>query len=353
MKARVLFILVLIATGHRADADSITLRRSATVAEGTPVTLADIAALDGPAAEALAQIVVSEDIASLPVAGEHARRLDLSLLRERLEAKPGVNWAFLTLRGSSVRLVPPAAPIEFTVPPEQVARIDATEPPEQKIIPGTIRAVAHGVLLKILRVEADDLRVRWPARHDDLLDEPVDGRLIHVQPIGKSARVPLSITVFDGDRVVREETVRAELRVRRSVHVISRAAPRGTRLTIKDVSARVLWLAPGVAPVTDVLDQMTTRRLEPGSVIEVDDVEPPLVIERGETISLHCIAGAVMLQSAARALESGRDGEVIRLELTATGERVMARVSGKGRAVLVVPSVNDRHAEPAPMKVKP
>ncbi|MBZ0172365.1 MAG: hypothetical protein K8E66_08305, partial [Phycisphaerales bacterium] len=292
---RVLFIIVLATTGPCANADSITLRRTVTVEPSAPITLGQIADLEGQAAGALAHVVLIEDPGTLPIAGAHARRLGVSVIRERLEAEPGVNWAFLSLRGQSVWLVPPALPVEFENSAEQVARLDTTEPPEQNIMPGTIRAVAHGVLLKILRVEADDLRVRWPDRHDEFLDEPVNGRLIHVQPIGKSARVPLSITVYDGDRIEREETVRAELRVRRSVYVISRAAARGTRLTAQDTTARVLWLDPGVAPVADALDQVTTRRLEPGSVIEVGDIEPPLVIERGETISLRCIAGAVML----------------------------------------------------------
>ena len=347
MSTRFLFILLLIAIGGHAGADSITLRRSTETEGDAPIRLADIAVLAGPRAEALGGVVIVESADLLPMAGDRGHRLDVSIVRAKLKDEPGVNWAFLTLRGTGVRLFEPSPTVDLSAPPERVSRTDAADPVAQKIVPGTIRAIAYEVLLNILRVERADLRVRWPERHAEFLDEPVDGRLIEVEPIGKSARIPLKITVYDGDTIVRTESVRAGIHVHRLVHVVSRAIPRNTRLTTDATSTRELWVDPSVAPAGAVVGQMTTRRLEPGSVIQVGDVEPPVVIERGEKISLHCIAGAVVLKSSARALESGRDGEVIRLELIGpTRERVMARVAGRGRAVLVVPSGADsRHTK--------
>ncbi|USN98093.1 MAG: flagellar basal body P-ring formation protein FlgA [Phycisphaeraceae bacterium] len=337
-------LLALLTIGPTASGDSIVLRRSVEAGEG-PVTLSRIADLEGPKAEALADVIIADDAALLPIAGAHARRVDVALVRERLEGQPGVNWAFVTLRGTATRLVEPARTAieaESPAPPTSAA---PAERPEQAVIPGTIRALAQDVLLKILRVEAEDLRVRWPDRYDDFLNEPVNGRLIHVQPIGQSARIPLSITVYDGDRIVREETVRAEIRVRRRAHVASRPLARGTRLVPDDYSTRVLWLDPGELPAASVDDQVTTRMVEPGSAIEESDIAPPFVVERGEVVMLRCIAGAVMLQSTARALEAGRDGDVIRFELTSNGERVMARMNGRGKAVLVVPSAAEARGD--------
>lgn len=339
--APLILLLALLASGAHAG-DTITLRRSATVEPGAPVRLADIADLQGRLAESLARTVVAEDPALLPLEADRTRRLDIDLVRRALERDGTINWSLLTLRGSAVRLAlpePAGRPrADLAAPKPPPAREDA---PETPITPGTIRALAHGVLLSILRVEPEDLRVRWPDRHHDLLEEAVDGRNIHIQPLGRSPRIPLSIIIYDGDRIVRTEHLRADLAVRRSVHLVARAVPRGTSLSQGDFTTRTMWLEPESDPASEVLGQMTTRRLEPGSVIARTDIEPPLVVQRGESIALHCVAGAVALKARARALESARDGEVLRVEMTGTGEKVMARMSGRGRAVLVVPSAAD------------
>lgn len=343
MNRAALFILLLalLASGTRAG-DSITLRRSATVEPGAPVRLADIADLQGPLAESLARIEVAADPVSLPLDPDRTRRLDIDLVRRALERDRTINWSRLTLRGSAVRLVLPEparnARPDLVAPKPSPAR---EEEPRTPITAGTIRALAHQVLLNILRVEPEDLRVRWPDRHDDLLEEAVGERIIHIQPLGRSPRIPLSVTIYEGDRIVRTEHLRAELAVRRTVHLVARAVPRGTRLAEGDFTTRTMWLEPESDPAPEVLGQMTTRRLEPGSVIARTDIEPPLVVQRGEFIALHCVAGAVALKARARALESARDGEVLRVEMTGTGEKVMARMSGRGRAVLVVPSAAD------------
>lgn len=321
-----------------AHADSITLRRSVVLEGQGPVRLADVADLDGPRARSLSDVVVVESPTLLPRDEHRGRRLDMALVRDRLTAEPGVNWAFLTVHGSSVLLREPPPKVDRAEAPRADTREDPSEPIDTPIVPGTVRALAHDVLLKILKVRPEDLRVRWPERHSGFLDEPVDGRLIHVQPLGSSSRIPLSITVYEGDRIVRTESVRADLSVRRRAFVVSRAVTRGTRLDAPHATERLMWLDPGVAPALEVLGQTTTRRLEPGSVVQVSDIEPPLVVQRGEIVALHCVAGAVVLRSRARALESARDGEAVRLELTATGQRVTARMNGKGRAVLAVPA---------------
>jgi flagella basal body P-ring formation protein FlgA len=340
---RIAAILALLALVAPARADSITLRRTVTVEPGRPVLLRDIADLEGPAAVALAETPIADDTRLLPRDGQ-ASRLDLATIRERLESLPGVNWAFLSLRGAGVLLSEPGpAP---SAPPDLTRSIDDSPPipadtEPRAIVPGTIRALAHDLLLKVLRVTPENLRVDWPARHDEFLDEPVDGRLIHVQPLGRSARLPLSITIYEGDRIVRTETVRADLAVRHEAFVVAKAVPRGATLTDAELTPRDLWLDPRVTPATTPIGQVTTRRLEPGSVVQTDDIEAPLAVRRGEFVQVHCVAGAVVLKTRGRALESGRDGEVIRVEMTGSGEKIMARLNGPGRAVLVVPSAGE------------
>jgi flagella basal body P-ring formation protein FlgA len=208
----------------------------------------------------------------------------------------------------------------------------------------------------ILRVRDDDLKIVWPDRHAEFLLQPVDGRTVHVQPVGTSERMPLSIRIYDGDRIVRTEIVRAEIRVRRTVRTASRVLTRGTRLAPDDFTTRDIWVGPGLDPATEVIGQVTARRLEPGTKIETTDIEPPLVIERGEQITLHCVSGAIAIRSPARALTDARDGEILTVEMSGTNKRVSARANGPGNAVLVVgttPAETAQNSPKAPRKTAP
>jgi len=281
--------------------------------------------------------VLIERYDTLPRTPDGTRRLDLQTVRDALDDHPAVNWAFLTLRGTAVRLRterPKIEPAETADPTQTQPDPDAPQP----ILPGSIRELANRVLLKILKVEPDALRVRWSPSDDELLDQPVDGRVIHAEPIGRSSRIPLSVTIYDGDRIVRTETVRADITVRRPVFVVAKPIRRGAVIKPEHFTPRTVWVKPDVAPARSVAGETATRRLDPGTIIENDDVSPPIAVERGEIVMLHCIAGAVALKTPARALDDARAGEVIELEMQATGKRVTARINGPGRAVLAVPT---------------
>ncbi len=333
----ILLLFALLQGGARAD--TITLHRSAVIEPGAAVRLSDIADLEGPRAEALAPFVLVDDIDELPRGGTPGtRRLGLPFIRQRLKSAPGVNWAMLGLRGSTALISPPPPSRPEPGARETTHQKKGAARPEQRVLPGSIRALAREVLIDILKVGPEDLRVRWPDRKGAFLDEPVAGRTVHIQPLGRSSRLPLTVTVYEGDRIVRTETVRPDIRVRRTVWVVSSAIRRGTVLSEKNTTRRSMWLEPGVSPAGEVIGKVTSRRLEAGAVIETGDVEPPLIVRRGEIVSLDCVAGAVMLRCAARALEPGHAGDVIRFELLSSKEKVTARMSGRGRAVMVVPT---------------
>jgi len=76
--------------------------------------------------------------------------------------------------------------------------------------------------------------------------------------------------------------------------------------------------------------------VRPGEPIETSAIEAPILIDRGEIVVVHCIAGTIIIEQRARAKGRGRDGEVIAFESLDSPRRIFsARVSGPGRAVVV------------------
>lgn len=326
-----------------AFADTISLKRTAELKPESPVLLAHIADLEGARAIRLGETVIAESPADLPrvraasetMPAQH--RADLDTIRAALETAPEINWAFLTVRGRDVLITLPSPEIvTIATEPDAPASAETTPQGLSEVPEGSIGAFARDVVRTILRVEDDDLRIVWPDRHREFLTEQVAGRTLHVQPIGTSDRMPLSFTIYDGDRIVRTEAVRAEISVRRTVRTLAKPMHRGTLISPADFTTRSAWVGPGVDPATVVANQISARRLEAGVIIEADDITPPFVIERGELITLHCVSGAVAIRSPARALQDARDGETVQVEMEGTERRVLARANGRGNAVLVV-----------------
>jgi hypothetical protein len=68
--------------------------------------------------------------------------------------------------------------------------------------------------------------------------------------------------------------------------------------------------------------------------------DPPLLVEKGVTVTIRTRGQALVMEEPGRALSSGAEGELVEVQNLRTGRKVMARISGSG---VVVPA--ERTAE--------
>ncbi len=332
------------ASGH----GTIVLKAATRVGPEAPVTLADVANLVGPDAEALAPVVV------LPAAergrnGKDAGREMVSAEQVRAaidswEPAPGgrpVNWGRLTLGGGTCMILPPLS----TPAAGPKGPAAPTEAPET----GMVRGVIAARLGLLLGVERADLRLTFDEADRELLDLSAAGRTVDTRPTGMSDRVPLAVTVYEtgGARIVAAKTVRVGVRVRRTIVAAAEGAVkrRGELVGPTDVTTQERWVGPAAAflPLERVVGAAVKTRLVPGEPITQRDVEPPMVVDRGDLVSVHCVSGLVVVRMTARALGEARDGEIVRLQSLADGDRTFyGRMDGRGRAVAVATA----HEEP-------
>jgi len=120
------------------------------------------------------------------------------------------------------------------------------------------------------------------------------------------------------------------------VPVLNRTIARGDTITAADVD----WVRLPESQVRgeiilaqDSLIGMAAKRaLSPDRPVRSYDVEPPVVVERGELVSLVYEVGPLTLSAQARALENGGEGQFIRFVNLQSNRTVEARVEGPGRA---------------------
>ncbi len=332
-----LLILVLWSAAAAAayGQGTIVMKAAARVGPDAPVTLADVASLVGPDAEALGAMVI---VPAGERSGGGRERIDAERVRAALNlwsGAPPVNWGRLTLGGGTCSILPPLA----TPPKPKEGASPAAAVPDR----GTVRSVIAERLGPMLGVESSDLRLEFDAADADVLGLSIAGRTIDVRPTGVSERMPLAVTVYEtaaghAPTIVAARTLRVGVKVRRLVILASAAKRRGELIGPGDVTTETRWIPPGEQALTldRVVGAAIRTRLAPGQEVSARDIEPPLVVGRGEVVSVHCVSGQVVVRTTARALDDARDGGLVKLQSLVDESRTFyGRMDGRGRAIAV------------------
>ncbi|HBS28366.1 MAG TPA: flagella basal body P-ring formation protein FlgA [Phycisphaerales bacterium] len=337
IRALVMTIAGLLTLSPAWGADAVRLRSAASVAGGRPVTLADVADLEGDAAGAFGGLVLVADPAARALSRPWLE-IGISEVRGALR-DAGAREARIALSGESciVRLLAsPNAP-----PGDEQGPHRASPDPLAPVDPGgstTVRAEVARVLSELLGVDWPALRLRFDAEDRAFVDAPAHGRRVSIVPSSTAgARMLLSVRLFAGESLEQQRTVGVEAEVRRAVLVLSRDIDRRSPVERDAIASIEAWIAPGGNPpidrIEDAVGAVARRPLRTGEVLRAGDVEPAIAVRRGEITTVHCLRGGVALQTRARARADGRIGDVVEFKIDASGRSFVARVDGKGVAV--------------------
>jgi flagella basal body P-ring formation protein FlgA len=326
--------------------DTITLRPSAEVSEAK-LLLKHVADLDGKSAEDLADVVVLD---KWPTGEATWTTVEIAAVRAAINATPNVNWGRLSLNGSSctVRKKTQAPAVEtnsMAVTGTPAASLPATGGP-------TVRSMIPARLAEVFSVPENLLRLTFEESAAGLLDVATTGRVVEITPNGVADRVPLTIRVFEKDRIITSGTTRVIVQVKRDVLLAKAALKRGHVLTLADAAIEARWVGPTVAAAdtTDFNTVVKASLVKQGQMLLKSDLEPAVVVKRGELVSVSCVSGTVIVKVTARAASDARAGEIIRFEGTDKKKQVfLARVAGPGKAVAVAAGGEDFAAGERPM----
>ncbi|TVQ76261.1 MAG: flagella basal body P-ring formation protein FlgA [Phycisphaeraceae bacterium] len=333
-------LCVLLGAAAHAAADSVRLRTSIAADRGSAVTLGMIAVLEGAEAERWADLVVLES--AEPVrARDGWVTISMAQVRSALQGA-GAAQALLGFSGDScmVRLRGAVTPAP-EVKPERVERpgpqiVDVSGAP-------TVRTRFASLLAEIYGVKPQDLRLSFNASDESLLSMSEHGRRIVVRPTtsGSSARASAEVRVLAGERTIASGTVSAGVELRRRVLVAGTTIDRDALVhggMVREVS---MWVTPGGGEATDLgeaVGRVARTRIREGDVLRLGDLESPVVVRRGDLLSVIALNGGVSVQVKARARSEGRVGDRIELRLDGSRRSFVAVVDGPGRAVIVLDS---------------
>lgn len=326
-----------------SDPGSITMRPSAVIGSEQDIRLRDLAVLRGGAVALGEQVIEAAPELGHP---SPQRRIGPREVIAALGQIDGIDWSLLMVRGAACEVRferaadTPAARDRTPALPGRPGRFEGFVL-ASSTAPGTARGHAALALAGLFDVQPGDLRLSFERSGAPLLDADTHGLTIQTHPLGAGDRVPVRIRVFDplGEQMLRNGVVHARVEIRTRCARVRSTLRRGTIVHEDQVTLGYEWVRPSLraSPVEDVIGSALRRTLERGRVVTETDVEPPLLVKRGDKVGVHCVSGSIVLRTTARAVESGRRGDVIELESLEADRRkrrrFSARISGPGEVV--------------------
>lgn len=327
-------VMAWLAAGRAHAQDTITLRPSTTADPDAPLRLRDVADLSGESAQRLGGVVIENTWAKGTEPGGWVT-ITIDSVRATLRAQESANWARLVLRGSScvVRRTDRPATTDAAPAPSTPTPAPAASPTDTR---GTLRELILTRLSAFVGESPSDVRLTFEDRDAAVLATSVAGRTAEINPTGSADRMPVSVRIYEHDRLVAGATIRVQIEIKRRSLIARVPLKRGDVLRSADVAEEERWMPLTTEPAgPGAVGSIIRGRVTQGQVVRAADLEPATVVRKGDLVSVSCVSGSIVVRTTGRALEDGKVGEVIRLEKQGSKKPFNARVAGPGRAVTV------------------
>jgi flagellar basal body P-ring formation protein FlgA len=163
---------------------------------------------------------------------------------------------------------------------------------------------------------------------------PAEGSKIVVRggepPWTGSQQFDISVDTHDGPG---RFTIRAEVAARQPIVVAAVALARGSVVRQCDVqvvpASAVTDSTDAAHTLDDVVGKEATRAVPAGSVVQTSAIRSPVVVRRGEVITVYSRSPGIRVRTEARAREDGGVGDLISVEPLSDRKKVFSvRVSG-------------------------
>ena len=333
-----------LAGGAFADV-RVTLRASASVDSKRAVSVADVAEIDPPTTDEATRIA---EVVVLPAGEGHAGTVTIAQVRTAMDSAK-VNWGRTSLRGSSCALTigsDDAGTAKASLPAKNTPKVGLGQTTPQVVDVGgdngaaTVRQAVSGRLLDLYNVDAASLRLAFDAADEEFLSRRIGESRVDVQPngTGGSVRTPVSIVIYEGDRIAATRTIAVQALINRPVVTARGPIARGQSIGPDDVEIGRQWMGPNAKPAVGpdaAIGQISAKAIQAGATLTAGDVTAPVVCKRGDIVWVHALAGPLTVKAKCRAQGQARDGELVQLKMDG-GDRVFsARMSGPGRAVML------------------
>lgn len=315
---------VTLAMAHAAAAAEIKLRSECRCSQSL-VRLGDVAEIHAAAGDEAAQLEQLE-LFPAPPQGQ-PRHLRVRELQDLLALR-GLNLAQHRLSGASrVEICgaeePKAASKPFARPLTTSMMMRAEELVKKTVLAYLQQQVSASEPWRVeIKLEQDAARAVFAASHQPLNvqggEPPYRGR----------QRMTLVVPGEEGEQSFEIEPL---VSVAPMVAVAARSLAPGDNVQATDVKLVQVSTRQVEDPfyrLEDLIGQQAIGAIVEGQVIDRGDVRAPLLVRRGDAVTVYARSAGVQVRTTGRAQEEGSRGELITVESLLNRQRFFARVTG-------------------------
>jgi flagella basal body P-ring formation protein FlgA len=220
---------------------------------------------------------------------------------------------------------------------------------DQTIVERASQAVSSEAIVAELTHE---LANRLPAGQIELVLDTVDLRLF--VPAGATPTITVDALTFDARSgrlsayvmASAADTASERVRITGRVHrildlpVLTRPVAPGEAITARDIETIALrgdrLSQTFVSAAADLIGKTPKRSIRPGEPVRPSDLQIPVVIRKGELVTIVLQDAALFLTAQGKALEDGAQGQAIHVSNTRSGKMLDATVTGSGAVALAI-----------------
>ncbi len=312
-----------------AEAQTVRVWAGAVV-NADQIRLRDVASADGfdpTRLDELNHFVVAE----APRPGQ-SLAISLEAVREALR-RGKVNMATLLMNGAGECIV--RRPVSLP----EVARVVGKA--SHQLVGPTLREHVIRHLRESLDGYGGHIDVTFPDTSRSLLDFAGPADMFDVRLVGRRrlGKIDLQITVSKESEPPQVLLTSAVVNMKREVVVAARILERGRIISRNDViveerAFEKLEHIPTLA-ITEVIGQQVKRTVRVGSFVRSSDIKSVTLVQRKEVIRVRSAGSGIVLESTARALESGVLGDFIEVRNEVSAKTFRVRVTGLRQAEIV------------------
>lgn len=337
-------ILVATALTEATPGTTILLRSHAEIVQDQDrVRLTDVADLEGPDATALADIAV----ATLNQ-GQNETDLSLDAVRQALNQQ-NVHWGRVSLRGYDHCRVSRVSLEAIPVDPQSASLPPMTNPMDEVDLDSaiTLRDKVVQVIEQFAGVGRGELQIRFADTDAQTLGLSLWQDRYEFEPLSSSplGRVPIAVRRYRDNRLTDTYRITADVSRRYMAVVLKQSVARGQTFAPGDVEIREIYVDKTTyQPMTDlaqVVGQTAAGVLRAGEPVFANQVRSPLLVRRGQLVTVRCIAGNLVIKTVARAAGDGSINELIQVRNDRSRLTYAARVTGHQEVVAEAANTGD------------
>jgi flagella basal body P-ring formation protein FlgA len=188
---------------------------------------------------------------------------------------------------------------------------------------------------------ADDMDITEISYAGDIII-PAGSLEVDIRPRGSGSylgRTPFVVDLIVNGQVERQLVMQVKIAVYREAVIAVKAVRARSIINRTDLEIRRVDIASvsgnTFSIVDDVAGMSTTTYLQPGQIITSKDVTPPIIIKRGQAVSLEAVRPGFTIRTTGVAQKDGRKGEIIPVLNPSSRKIVKAKVVSEGRAEVI------------------